>query len=64
MARIDVLLYSGLRLHRADQPWGDALDFVPCNDVAPGVYRAVRLDTVDGVVSEMDGVTIADKLLA
>src|SRR5271157_2967073 len=32
--------------------------------MATRVYRAVRLDTVDDVVSEVEGVTIADVFLA
>ena len=49
---------------RCNELWGNAFDFLPLHDMAAGVYNAVRLDTVDDVVSEMDGVTIADILPA
>jgi hypothetical protein len=44
--------------------WREAFDILPAYDMATRVYRAVSLDTVDDVVSEMDGVTVADVLLA
>ena len=43
---------------------GYPLDLLPLHDMTTSVYRAVWLDTVDDVVSEVDGMTIADVLSA
>jgi hypothetical protein len=40
---------------------GYPLDLLPLHDMTAGVYRAVRLDTVDNVVAEMDRVTVAGR---
>lgn len=42
---------------------GYPLDLLPLHDMTAGMY-AVRIDTVDNVVAEMDRVTVRDVLLA
>ena len=51
-------------LDQSIQLWRDAFDFLPPHDMAARMYRAIWIDTVDDVGSEMDSVTIADILPA
>lgn len=59
-----VLGNSCLGLHRAHELRNDALDFFPLHDMTTGVYCAIRLDAVNDIMPEMDGVTVANVLLA